>query len=59
MTATRPASETLPTPGTPEDRAAAGAIRLQDEPGHLIRRAHQLAVSVFHDCHGRQITPVQ
>lgn len=29
------------------------------EPGHLIRRAHQLAVSTFHDTHGRQITPVQ
>jgi len=32
---------------------------LYAEPGHLIRRAHQLAVSVFHDTHGRQITPVQ
>lgn len=32
---------------------------LQAEPGHLIRRAHQLAVSAFHDTHGRQITPVQ
>ncbi|MGM9426980.1 MarR family winged helix-turn-helix transcriptional regulator [Hydrogenophaga sp. MI9] len=32
---------------------------LQAEPGHLIRRAHQLAVSVFHDTHGRQVTPVQ
>ena len=34
-------------------------IRLQDEPGHLIRRAHQLAVGTFHETHGRQITPVQ
>ncbi len=32
---------------------------LYDEPGHLIRRAHQLAVSTFHDTHGRQVTPVQ
>ncbi len=32
---------------------------LHDEPGHLIRRAHQLAVSAFHDTHGRQVTPVQ
>lgn len=32
---------------------------LQAEPGHLIRRAHQLAVSVFHETHGRQVTPVQ
>lgn len=29
------------------------------EPGHLIRRAHQLAVATFHGIHGRQITPVQ
>jgi DNA-binding MarR family transcriptional regulator len=34
-------------------------IELHAEPGHLIRRAHQLAVSTFHDTHGRQITPVQ
>lgn len=34
-------------------------ITLHDEPGHLIRRAHQRAVSTFHDTHGRQITPVQ
>ena len=32
---------------------------LQAEPGHLIRRAHQLAVSTFHETHGRQVTPVQ
>jgi len=49
---------------TPSHPAAAtplpdGGIPLQAEPGHLIRRAHQLAVSTFHDTHGRQITPVQ
>lgn len=32
---------------------------LYREPGHLIRRAHQLAVATFHDTHGRQVTPVQ
>jgi DNA-binding MarR family transcriptional regulator len=37
----------------------ASGIELHDEPGHLIRRAHQLAVSTFHETHGRQITPVQ
>jgi DNA-binding MarR family transcriptional regulator len=37
----------------------ARGIELHDEPGHLIRRAHQLAVSTFHETHGRQITPVQ
>ena len=36
-----------------------GGIALQAEPGHLIRRAHQLAVSTFHETHGRQVTPVQ
>ena len=34
-------------------------IDLLHEPGHLIRRAHQLAVSLFHETHGRQVTPVQ
>ena len=34
-------------------------LPLQAEPGHLIRRAHQLAVSVFHETQGRQVTPVQ
>lgn len=34
-------------------------LRLLDEPGHLIRRAHQLAVATFHEVHGRQVTPVQ
>ncbi len=30
-----------------------------DEAGHLIRRAHQLAVATFHETHGREVTPVQ
>jgi MarR family transcriptional regulator, temperature-dependent positive regulator of motility len=32
---------------------------LVDEPGHLLRRAHQLAVAAFHEAHGRGVTPVQ
>jgi len=36
-----------------------GGVELHAEPGHLIRRAHQVAVSTFHNTHGRQITPVQ
>lgn len=32
---------------------------LYAEPGHLIRRAHQLAVATFHGTHGREVTPVQ
>lgn len=44
-----------PAPGPIPDHG----LDLHAEPGHLIRRAHQLAVSVFHDTHGRQVTPVQ
>jgi len=35
------------------------AFTLYDEPGHLIRRAQQIAVSKFHEVHGRQVTPIQ
>lgn len=46
----------MPSPSsTPHD----GTIDLTQEPGHLIRRAHQRAVSVFHETHGREVTPVQ
>ena len=38
-------------PDTPMD--------LHAEPGHLMRRAHQIAVATFHDVHGRRVTPVQ
>lgn len=34
-------------------------MALTQEPGHLIRRAHQLAVATFRATHGRGITPVQ
>lgn len=34
-------------------------IALADEPGHLIRRAQQMAVSTFHEVHGRHVTPIQ
>lgn len=34
-------------------------IALQDQPGHLIRRAHQIAVASFHEHLGREVTPVQ
>uniref|UniRef100_UPI00406CB7AB MarR family winged helix-turn-helix transcriptional regulator n=1 Tax=Rhodoferax sp. GW822-FHT02A01 TaxID=3141537 RepID=UPI00406CB7AB len=32
---------------------------VHDEPGHLIRRAQQLAVARFHEVHGRNATPIQ
>jgi len=34
-------------------------IDINEQPGHLIRRAHQIAVSVFLDTMGRDVTPVQ
>lgn len=34
-------------------------VLLHDEPGHLIRRAQQIAVSTFHEVHGRHVTPIQ
>ena len=32
---------------------------LQDQPGHLIRRAQQIAVARFAEALGRELTPVQ
>lgn len=34
-------------------------MKLHDEPGHLIRRAQQIAVAKFHEVHGRHVTPIQ
>ena len=34
-------------------------LELHAEPGHLLRRAHQIAVATFHEVHGRSVTPVQ
>ena len=34
-------------------------MQVHDEPGHLIRRAQQLAVARFHEVHGRHVTPIQ
>jgi DNA-binding MarR family transcriptional regulator len=34
-------------------------MEIYDEPGHLIRRAQQIAVSMFHSTMGRGVTPVQ
>jgi DNA-binding MarR family transcriptional regulator len=34
-------------------------LHLYEEPGHLIRRANQIAVAMFYEKLGRDITPVQ
>jgi DNA-binding MarR family transcriptional regulator len=65
MPAARRAAST-PTPKAPAPHAEAAAspipddtLELHAEPGHLMRRAHQIAVSTFHETHGRHVTPVQ
>jgi len=35
------------------------SIDVYDQPGHLIRRAHQIAVSMFHRTIGYEVTPIQ
>lgn len=45
-----------PTNGRPRRK---NASEVYDEPGHLIRRAQQIAVSMFHSLMGNGVTPVQ
>jgi len=40
-------------------RRRAGRVEVYDEPGHLIRRAQQIAVSMFHSTMGNGVTPIQ
>jgi MarR family transcriptional regulator, temperature-dependent positive regulator of motility len=40
-------------------KARQSPIEVYDEPGHLIRRAQQIAVSMFHSTMGLGVTPVQ
>ena len=39
--------------------SAEASIDLYEQPGHLIRRAHQISVSMFHELLGSDLTPVQ
>ncbi|GAB3189837.1 MarR family transcriptional regulator [Hydrogenophaga aquatica] len=64
--ARRAASTPPPAPKAPAPHADVAAspipddtLELHAEPGHLMRRAHQIAVSTFHETHGRHVTPVQ
>lgn len=36
-----------------------GMLELYDHPGHLLRRAQQISVSIFYDEMGAELTPVQ
>jgi MarR family transcriptional regulator, temperature-dependent positive regulator of motility len=40
-------------------RGKAAITEVYDEPGHLIRRAQQIAVSMFHSTMGQGVTPIQ
>ena len=41
------------------DKEKEPSMEIYGEPGHLIRRAQQIAVSKFHEVHGRHLTPIQ
>jgi DNA-binding MarR family transcriptional regulator len=47
--------------GGPTAAAESGSVHadLFEQPGHLIRRAQQISVSMFLDAVGRDVTPVQ
>lgn len=40
-------------------RRRGAPMEVYDEPGHLIRRAQQIAVSMFHSTMGHGVTPIQ
>ena len=47
----------LSTQKVRRNNGSAGEV--YDEPGHLIRRAQQIAVSLFHSTMGNGVTPIQ
>ncbi len=48
-----------PTASKGDSRRRKSITEVYDEPGHLIRRAQQIAVSMFHSMMGNGVTPVQ
>jgi len=48
-----------PPSGQRAKRSHAAIVEVYDEPGHLIRRAQQIAVSMFHSTMGSGVTPIQ
>lgn len=55
MSSTASPASTRPRKKKKDDQG----IELYEQPGHLIRRAHQIAVSMFYSVLGPDITPVQ
>ena len=52
----KPMNATSPLPPAP---AESDLTELDEHPGHLLRRAQQISVSMFHDEVGGELTPVQ
>ncbi len=48
-----------PIASNAKSRRRKSITEVYDEPGHLIRRAQQIAVSMFHSIIGNGVTPVQ
>lgn len=48
-----------PPSDTPAPKPASVSTDLFDQPGHLLRRAHQIAVGTFDDLVGPDVTPTQ
>ncbi len=42
-----------------KEAADQAPTELYEQPGHLLRRAHQISASIFHDELGTKITPIQ
>ncbi|MFS2214686.1 MarR family winged helix-turn-helix transcriptional regulator [Telluria sp. Tellsp104] len=47
----------MPSKRVPDDQGS--SLDLYQHPGHLLRRAQQISVSLFHDEMGGELTPVQ
>ena len=50
-------NDTMPTPS--ESVLPVDTLALYEHPGHLLRRAQQISVSIFYDEMGSELTPVQ
>jgi DNA-binding MarR family transcriptional regulator len=48
-----------PTTTSDQHSRESDLTRLDEHPGHLLRRAQQISVSMFHDEVGGELTPVQ
>jgi len=54
-----PTEKALGNHGDVRDDAPGKILDLYDHPGHLLRRAQQISVSLFYDELGDELTPVQ